>query len=144
MGWIIAGIAAVGAIASASAANKEEKAAADLEKFQGRIDVERLKSDTALASYNMTRENSALESHQVAMSAAMGKQAGVGSVANIQDVGRADLADNIGRMDDEVARAEKFGAVSDSARDRSAAARSKQRNIGAGTTGLLSFAKAFA
>lgn len=144
MSWIVAGIAAVGAIASSSSANQAEKEAADLEKFQGLIDVERLKSDASLQSYNMTRENNSLESEQVAMAAAMGKQAGVGSVENIQSVGRADLADNIKRMDDEVTRAEQFGSVSDSARDRMTKANAKSRNLKAGTTGLLSFAKAFA
>ena len=144
MSWIMAGIVAGGSLLSASAGNQAEKEAADIEKFQGKIDVERLKGDAALASYNMTRDLGALESEQVAMSAAMGKQAGMGSVANIQEVGREDLATNIDRMDDEVNRAVKFGKVSDSARDRMTKSKATQRNLKAGTTGLLSFAKAFA
>ena len=144
MSWIVAGIAAVGAVASSASGNRADKEAAAYEKFQNQIDVERFKGEAALAQYNMTRELGQLESEQVAVAAAMGKQSNGGSVANIQEVGRADLADNMARIDSEVARAEKYGKVTDSAIDKGVSMGNKQRNIKTGTVGLLSFAKAFA
>jgi len=142
--WIVAGIAATGTIAGAASGSAADREAADIEKFQGRIDVGRFKGDAAVLTYNMSRDLSILESEQIAMSAAMGKQAGVGSVANIQEVGRKDTERNIERIEKDVARAVKFGQVSEGAIDRTTAARTKQRTIQAGTRGLLSFAKASA
>lgn len=144
MSWIVAGIATVAKIASNSRANEAEREANALAKHQDQIDVERFKGDVALEEYNMRLGLAQLESDQVAMSSAMGKQVGEGSVANIQDVGRKDLEENVTRMQDEVSRAERYGSVSDSARDSALKSRTSQRRNETVTSGLLSFSKAFA
>ena len=143
MSWLIAGIAVAGSVLSTSEANKAERDANELSKYQDLLDVERLKSDTAISELNTRRDLASLESEQVAMASAMGKRSSGQGFQRMQDVSREDMETNIARDKREVERAEKFGKVSASARDRATSSSTTARNIGTMTTGLLSFSRAF-
>ena len=143
MSWLIAGITVAGSLYSMSEANKAERDATELSKYQDLLDVERLKSNVAINELNTRRGLASLESEQVAMASAMGKRATGQGFQRMQEVGREDMEENIARDKREVERAEKFGRVSASAKDRATASRIKSRQIGTMTTGLLSFSRAF-
>lgn len=128
---------------STGEANKEDKATAELEKFQDLLDVEQLKSDVAINELNSRRNLASIEGEQVAMASAMGKRSSGQGFKRMQAVGREDMEENIARDKRQVTRAEKYGKVSASARDRASSSRAKQRNISTMTTGLLSFSRAF-
>ena len=140
MSWLIAGIAVAGSVLSTSEANKAERDANELSKYQDLLDVE---SDTAISELNTRRDLASLESEQVAMASAMGKRSSGQGFQRMQDVSREDMETNIARDKREVERAEKFGKVSASARDRATSSSTTARNIGTMTTGLLSFSRAF-
>lgn len=143
MSFLVAGISAGIAVVGASQANKAEKRASEIEKFQSMIDVEEFASEMSLSSYNATMELGQLESEQEAMASAMGKRTSGAGFQRTQEVGREDLAENIARTEKEVAKARKYGEVSRSAIDVRTKASQKTRATGAVGTGLLSYAKAF-
>ncbi len=140
---LIAGIAAGTSILSVMGANKADKEAADLEKFQNLIDVEKFAGDMALASYNATLEQGIAESEQTAIASAMGKRSQGGSQANIKKVGRDTLKENITRTEREVARARKYGKISNNAIDKRTKAKAASRSIGTVSSGLMSLGKAY-
>jgi len=143
MSFLLAGILSLSAMASADQANKADRAGAELETFQDLLDVEQLKSDTAIQEYNMRTDLASLESEQVATASAMGKRSSGEGFKRMQEVSREDMEKNITRGKEQVVRAERFGKVSASARKKASESRATSRKIGAVTSGLMSFSRAF-
>ena len=146
MSFLLAGIIASTAVSAygTDKANKADRATAELETFSDLLDIEQLKSDTAIQEYNMRTDLASLESEQVAVASAMGKRSSGEGFQRMQEVAREDMEKNIVRGKEQVTRAEKFGKVSASARESATKSRATTRNIGTFTSGLLSFSKALA
>ncbi len=137
-------LAALATFATVGAGNQARDDAAETEKYQNLIDIEKFAQDTAIAQYNATVGLGQIESEQIASAAAMGKRSSGGSVANIQKVAREDQARNFARMDEDLLSAKRSGKVSRDAISRGASATNKAKTFGAIGRGLMTLGKGLA